>query len=164
MKLNRYERDIITNIEKHGWFCTSVFDPDGKQQPFSYSVGFTQTLKCPEFIVFGLDVKLMHSMLWNVFRAIRDGKRPEDNQHWDGLLEGYDCVVRAVHPSQIEPKFFASAMWFWISYLERCADDMQAFQIVWPGVGDALYPWDEACPQIVRDRQPPLYLPSRQLS
>jgi hypothetical protein len=70
---SEYERGILANIEEHGWFCTTVFDPNGEQPSFSYSVGFTKTLNCPEFIVFGLPTKLMPSMLWNVFRQISAG-------------------------------------------------------------------------------------------
>lgn len=157
-----YERNILRKVEEHGWFCTSVFDPDGKDVSFSYSVGFTETLNCPEFIVFGLDAKLMHSMLWNVFRQIKAGRTPEDNQRWSGLLEGYDCIARAVHPTNIVREYLNSAIWFWGNPAERGL--LRAFQVVWPGVGTGLFPWDSACSQVVRDKQPPLWLPNRSLS
>lgn len=159
---DEYEQVIIDNIEKHGWFCTAVFDPEGLELPFCYSVGFTQTLNYPEFIVFGLDTKLMHSMLWSVFRQIRDGKQPEDNQPWADLLEGYDCISRTVHPSNVVREYLNSAIWFWGDPAERGL--LQAYQLVWPAVGAGGYPWDPSCPQDVRDLQPPLYLPNRQLS
>ena len=154
-----YERTILRNIDERGWFCTSVFDPEGKVVSFSYSVGFTKTLACPEFIVFGLDIKLMHSMLWSVFRQIEAGRAPEDNQRWSGLIEGYDCIARAVHPTNIAREYLNSAMWFWGDAGER--GPLKAFQLVWPSAGTGLYPWDEGCSQLVRDSQPPLYLPNR---
>jgi hypothetical protein len=158
-----YERNILATIEEHGWFCTSVFDPKGANPSFAYSVGFTKTLNCPEFIIFGLDLKVMHSALWSVFRQIEAGKTPEENQRWSDLLEGFDCVSRRVHPTNIVREYLNSAMWFW-SGPDKRGSDVPAFQLVWPSSATGLYPWDADCAQIVRDHQPPLYLPNRSLS
>jgi len=155
---DEYERNILQNIDEHGWFCTSVFDPTGTRPAFSYSVGFTRTLDAPEFIVFGLDTKMMHSMLWQVFRDIKAGRKPGDLDTWGGLLAGHDCVIRAVHPTNIIREYLSSAMWLWGDPATR--GPLTAFQIVWPGAGTKLFPWDEGCPQIVRDEQPSLYLPN----
>ena len=62
-----WQQMVRDNVDKHGWFGTSVFDPDGKNPSFSYSVGFTKTLTAPDFIIFGLSRELMHSMLWSLF-------------------------------------------------------------------------------------------------
>ncbi|MCR6643672.1 MAG: DUF4262 domain-containing protein [Terricaulis sp.] len=158
---DEYERDILSNVKEHGWFCSSVFDPKGKSPSFSYSVGFTQTLQAPEFIVFGLDTKLMHAMLWQVFRALKAGRVPADMQRWAGLLEGHECILRAVHPTNVVRDYLNSAMWFWGDPDER--GPLQAFQIFWPAVGGNLFPWDSSCPQVVRDSQPALYLPNTAL-
>jgi hypothetical protein len=156
-----YERDILQNIEKHGWFCTCVFDPEGKDPGFAYSVGFTKTLGCPEFIVFGLGSQLMHSMLWEVFRQIRDGKMPYDGQRWSGVLDDHDCISRAVHPSNMVRDYLNSAMWFW-GY-DNPKGPLPAMQLFWPARDSDLFPWDDACPQDVRDSQVPLYLPNQAL-
>ena len=160
--LSDYEQKILDNIEEHGWFCTSVFEDSGKTPCFSYSVGFTNTLNAPEFIVFGLDIKLMHRMLWEVFHQIKDGKVPEDNQRWSNLIEGYDCISRPVHPTNIVREYLNSAMWFWGDPDEH--GPLKAFQLVWPANGPGLFPWEDGCSQVVRDHQPPLYLPNRSLS
>jgi hypothetical protein len=160
---SEYERNILANVEEHGWFCTSVFDPDGDAPSFSYSVGFTKTLDSPEFIVFGLPAKLMHSMLWKVFRLIKAGKQPEDHQRWSDLLEGFDCISRVVHPTNIVRDYLNSAMWLWRTQLGH-DEPLQAFQLVWPSSETGLFPWDADCAQIVRDYQPPLWLPNRSLS
>lgn len=156
-----YERKILEDIEEYGRFCTSVVDPDQIQPSFSYSVGFTRTLNTPEFIVFGLSVKLMHSMLWRVFDDIKAGRRPEDGARWSGLLDGHDCIIRTVHQTNVVPDYFNSAIWFWDDAADRGA--LSAFQIVWPAVATDLFPWDETCPSIVRDAQPALYLPNAKL-
>lgn len=97
----------------------------------------------------------MHSMLWQVFRDIKSGRKPADMDRWGGLLKGYDCVIRAVHPTNVVREYLNSAMWFWGDPAER--GPLQAFQIVWPGAGSGLFPWDEECPQSVRHCQPALY-------
>lgn len=161
--LNEYERAIIDTIDEHGWFCASVFEDQGKTPGFSYSIGFSKTLKSPEFIVFGLDPSLMHGMLWEVFHQIKDGRFASDHQRWSNVLEGYDCISRPVHPTNVVREYLNSAMWFWGEPAGR-GGPMTAFQLVWPDVETGLFPWDADCPQFVRDCQPPLYLPNRALS
>jgi len=54
-ELTEYEQDIVDNVEEHGWQATYVFDPDGDEPTFAYSIGFPKTLNCPDFIIIGLD-------------------------------------------------------------------------------------------------------------
>ncbi len=104
----------------------------------------------------------MHSILWGVFEQIRDGKLPENDQCWTDLISGYDCISRAVHPTNVISDYLNSAMWFWGAPEKK--EPLKAFQLVWPGYGSGLFPWEDDCPQIVRDTQPALYLPHRSLS
>lgn len=152
-----YEQKILDTVEEHGWFCTSVFDPEGVLLEFSYSVGFTQTLEHPEFIIFGLPGKVAHAILWDLFRTLKAGRIPEDSQHWSDLIEGYDCVIRRVHPTQITREYFNSAMWFWGDSADR-GEPLPAYQIVWPD-RKGRFPWEAGCAQKVRDDQPALYIP-----
>ncbi len=159
MTVTDFEQRILDDVNEHGWFCVSVLKGGDLAPPFSYSVGFIDSLKCAEFIVFGLPVDLMHSMLWSVFRQIRDGVTiPAEGQRWSTLLQGHDCISRAVHPSQIERKYFNSALWYWW-YTGRDRDSVRAFQLFWPGAEQRLFPWENGCVQEVRDLQPLLYLP-----
>ena len=161
-ELNDYERKILDNIDEHGWFCTSVFDPNGDEPSFAYSIGFSRTFGGPEFIVFGLGAELMHSMLWDTFRQLQDGKQAEDESCWSGLLDGFDCISRSVHPSNIVQDWFNSAMWFW-SDIERRTGLPAAMQLVWPSSKSGRFPWEPDCEQDVRDLQPTLWLPNRSL-
>jgi hypothetical protein len=63
------ESELLRNIEKFGWQSMSVFDPDGENPSFTYSIGFTSSVASPEFIVFGLDTGLMHYALGSVSAA-----------------------------------------------------------------------------------------------
>ncbi|MEO0551171.1 MAG: DUF4262 domain-containing protein [Pseudomonadota bacterium] len=155
-----YEANIIKNVEEHGWQCSHIFDPDQEKPSFSYSVGFTKTVNCPEFIVFGLSNDLMNSMLWQVFRDIKDGIEPQDGMIWSHLLEGFDCIIKKVHAENIEMNYLNSAKWYWNHHLGN-SDPVSAFQIVWPGAVSGEFPWDEGCDQFIIDSQPPLYLPDQ---
>ena len=156
-----YETDLLQNIEKFGWQSMSVFDPDGEDPSFTYSIGFTSSVKGPEFIVFGLNTELMHSMLWEVFRQLEDGKSPTEGSRWINVLEGVDCVARAVHPTNIIPEYLNSAIWFWKHIGHEGVPPVM--QLIWPGKLDGLFPWDDGCDEAVRELQPALYLPKSPL-
>jgi len=156
--LTDYEQGLLDNIEEHDWSCTSVIDPEAEEPSFSYSIGLTSTLESPEFIVFGLPASLMHAMLSEIVRQLRDGLSVEDGSRVSGLLAGFDCVVRAVHPDNIVRDYLNSAIWYWNHTDHEGVPPV--FQIVWPGAKDGLLPWDEGCSDIVREMQPPLWLPA----
>ena len=159
MALNDYEQSVLDNIAKHGWFCVMVgcnYEDEGPS--FAYTVGFEQTLSSPECIIFGLPLELMHSMLWEVFRQVREGAVLSDGRRLSGLIEGFDCVSREVDSSKIEREYFNSALWHWGDPVER-GRPMRAFQLVWPGSKDGLFPWQSGCAQVVKDHQTALYLP-----
>jgi hypothetical protein len=156
--LSDYEQRIVSNVAEHGWFCVAV--GAGEDTPeFAYSVGFWETLKVPEFIIFGQPAKLTHSMLWSVFRQIRKGvATPGDGVRWSDLMEGFDCISRPVHESQMIREHFNSALWY---RRHRTGDDsdLRAMQLFWPGAVGGLFPWQEGCDAFVRESQPALYLP-----
>lgn len=152
--LTDYEQQIVDNVEEHGWFCVSVFGGPGPD--FSYSVGFWQTLRAPEMIIFGQPLKLMHSMLWSAFRQIKAGKTVADGERWSNLIEGFDCISRPVHASRLEATHFNSAIWYH-KYAGGPAP-LSATQLFWPSAKTGLFPWERGCSKEVRDRQPYLYL------
>ena len=100
----------------------------------------------------------MHSMLWELFRQLKAGKPIADGTRWSGLIEGFDCISRVVDPTNIKRDYLNSAMWFWEH--SKGAGLVPVYQIIWPGAGDGLFPWEEGCADLVREYQPPLYLPS----
>lgn len=156
---SEYEQKLLGNIEEHGWQATYVFDPDGDAPGFAYSIGFPHTLNCPDFIIFGLPQELMHSMLWDVFRKIRDGKVPQDRQKWTDLLGGgYVCESRAVHPDNNLSNYFTSARWHH-RHIGRDDSELAFFQMFWPGTKVKLLPWEEGCHEDVIKMQPMLFEP-----
>lgn len=134
-----------------------VGDPDGAEPPFAYTIGLWQSHAAPELIVFGLDFDLMHNMLSELVRRIASGARIADGARWDGLLESTQCVTRRVHPSQVRREWFNSATWYHEHAGSKSALD--AFQVVWPGAYQKLFPWEDGCAAEVIAAQPPLWLP-----
>ncbi|HMI20176.1 MAG TPA: DUF4262 domain-containing protein [Sphingomonas sp.] len=153
--LTAYEQSILDNIERTGCHITMVFDPEGQDPNFAYSVGFPDTVGQPEVIVFGLSNDMMGFMVNETLRLCRDGLRLADGTSIDGLLQGHLCVARKVAAENIDRDHFNSAMWY---QRRRSGIEMsEAFQIVWPGARDGLFPWDAGCADSVREAQPPLY-------
>lgn len=155
--LSKYEEDILNNIEKHGWHCTTVFDPKGNDPNFSYSTGFSKTLNSAEFIIFGLSNELMQSMLWGVYEQIEKGTIPKDGMAWQGLLGGdFICVSRKVIRDDTHELYSRSADWFW----KHSGHDghPEVFQIVWPGAQQGLLPWEKGCSQQTIDMQTQLWI------
>lgn len=150
-----YEQKLFSVVEEHGWQFTFVFDPEGLTPDFGYSVGFSTSLKAPEFIVFGLPRELMSSMLWEIYRQIENGASPFDGMRWKDLLEGFDCISRRATHKDLHSEFTVSANWFWQE--NGNAGNPEVYQIVWPGARQGLFPWDDGCAQEVIDAQPSLW-------
>ena len=154
-ELTEFEQRIVANVEQYGCHVMHVFDPEGIEENFSYSIGFPVSVSQPEVIVFGLERKLMHSMINEVHRQCRDGLTMKDGLRVPDLLEGFDCELRAVRPDHIVADYFGSAMWFHRTQTDHPM--ARAFQIVWPGALNGLFPWDEGISPDVIDAQPALY-------
>ncbi len=152
----KWQRTVRENIEKHGWFGQQVFDPDGKNPNFAYSVGFTKTLAAPEFIIFGLRRELMHNMIWEVFHQIKAGQKVGHGQKWNDLLGGdFACYSFKCTHADLFEEYAASSKWFWND--QGHTGEPEVYQIVWPGAKDGLFPWDEGCDPYVISQQPMLF-------
>jgi hypothetical protein len=153
--LNRHERKMLADIDKFGCQVLTVFDPDGLKPSFAYSIGFTRTVGQGEVIVFGLNHDLMASMVNETLAQCRDGLELGDGKRISGLLEGFDTIARKIPPENIKLENFNSAIWF--HRREFRSELALAYQIVWPGAQQGLFPWEDGCDPYVIDMQPPLY-------
>jgi Domain of unknown function (DUF4262) len=150
-----FEQKICANIAAHGCHINFIFDPEGDDLAFAYSVGFTKTVDQPEVIVFGLPMDIMKYMINETLTQCRAGLRLNDGVRISGLLAGFDVAVRDVPPQRIEREFFNSAMWF---HQKEFGDELtSAVQLVWPGSETGLFPWDKGCSEQVIAHQPALY-------
>lgn len=156
--LNEFEQKLLDNVEQHGCQVNWVFDDKGIEPDFAYSVGFRKTVDQPEVIIFGLKRELMLSMINETLRQCQeDGLGLSEGVAISDLIEGFDCIARRVHSSQIDDGYFNSSMWY--HRREFGFELSEVFQLVWPGAIDGLYPWDEGCSEDVIEQQPALYEP-----
>ncbi|MBL8309211.1 MAG: DUF4262 domain-containing protein [Burkholderiales bacterium] len=72
--MKQYERDILRNIDEYGCSVTSVFDPDGIEPRFSYSIGISKSCGAPELIVLGLNSEIGHWLVNEYRRRVGKGK------------------------------------------------------------------------------------------
>lgn len=153
--LSSFERKIVENVREHGCQVNFIFDPDGEEPGFSYSIGFPQTVDQPEVITFGLPMNVMKFMINDTLRQCRAGLSLADWVVVDGLLEGHRCILREVRKENIVPEYVNSAMWYhrWSMGTPLGA----VMQLVWPGAVDGLFPWEAGCAENVRSLQPALY-------
>jgi hypothetical protein len=149
------EKRILDSVEAHGWYAAHRFDPELETPNYTYTVGFSQTLNAPEFIVFGLHRDVMYDMLASVYAQIRAGRKLEDGQVWKGLHEDFDCTARKVSHDEAFGKYAVLADWLWTR--NGHGGHPALIQIVWPGLIDGLYPWDTGCRENVKEAQPQLW-------
>jgi hypothetical protein len=144
--LDDHEKDFVSNIREHGWFRTSVFAEDG-HVGFSYTTGLWLTLGFPEIIVFSLKTETAHSILWDVFRDVKSGKRPPIGKptdifaNMDGVLFPVDHEHYAEH--------LGWSRWFY------GGDDFPCLQLVWPDTR-GVFPWQPGAEERFREDQPDL--------
>ena len=154
--LTDLEQDIADKVDKFGCMVMHVFDPEGQDPDFSYSIGLPTKIDQPDVIVFGLKKSLMHSMINELFRQCRDeGLKLADGTRVSGLIDGFDCVAKRVRDETAIQEHFGSAIWYDRRFNDRTSE--HAFQIVWPGAVEGLFPWEAGCDPYVIDQQPALY-------
>lgn len=86
---------IRNDIREYGWSVIGVL-PDGEtsEPGFSYTVGFSTTLKHPEIFMVGLDPKTAQILLNDVGERIRNGERFDEPVLIDQLIRDYPAAIR----------------------------------------------------------------------
>ena len=151
---NDYERSVLRNVQTFGWHCTSVFSKtnDPAEPPFSYTVGLQESYGGPEFIMFGLESKVAHSILGLCAERLKDMRPLDLNQLNHDLIDGYPCLFVQV-PRDRYNDYVYSALWF---YAEL---EFPMFQIVWPD-SDGRFPWHQGADESFKLSQPVLGQPA----
>jgi len=135
--INDYERSVLKNVKKFGWHCTSVFSREGDDRArFSYTVGLYESYNSPEFIIFGLDSEIAHSLLSILSEAAEDGQMYSLDKPCDKIIQGYECIFVEV-PKQMYNDYVFSALWY------NAGDSFPLYQVVWPD-SNGNYPWNES--------------------
>lgn len=144
-----YEREVLQHVETHGWHCTSVSGGEsGQTPPFAYSVGLHAGHGAPEFIVFGLDGAVAHSILSTCADAYLSGDGFDLDAPCHDLVNGYPCRFVRVPPARAEEHAY-TALWF------HGGAGFPLYQVAWPDV-DGRFPWEAGVRASFRALQPVL--------
>ena len=147
---NKYERDLLENIKRHGWQCTSVVS-DKSSPPFSYTIGLYKSFGYPELMIFGLEHSVAHGILGVAARAAGSGRPIAPQGQTDRLLNGYSSAFVAVPKTEYE-NYVLSALWYYQG------SNFPLFQIVWPSASGR-FPWHASEPPSFALEQPVLGMP-----
>lgn len=154
-RLDPEEQRALDDIREYGCHIVHVVGDRPEDIEFSYTVGFPVTVGQPEVIVFSLPRDLRQSMLNELLRQCREGLELSDGLRISNLIEGHDCIVRRIDSAAAIREHFGWAIWY--HQTQRGKPVSEAYQLVWPGSRQGLFPWEEGCAWDVGAAQPPLY-------
>lgn len=144
--MDEYEKNIHKNIAEYGCSITSVFDPEEREPPFSYSIGIARTTSAPEVIVVGLKPELSHWLVNEYNRRAKAGQALVPGVLYLGFLEGF--AVRFGPVARAHRKtYMRSACWL------HEGSDFEALQLIWPDTA-GIWPWDPQADEGFRALQP----------
>jgi hypothetical protein len=132
-KFDAHEANFVAKIREHGWFQTNVF-ADDEGPSFSYTTGFWSGAKAPEIVVFSLNSRLAHDVLWDVYREVAAGASFPVGQRLSTVFANLEAVFLPVS-KQLYPEYFGWGRWFY------GGDDWPCLQLVWPDANGA-FPWE----------------------
>ncbi|HYM17677.1 MAG TPA: DUF4262 domain-containing protein, partial [Micropepsaceae bacterium] len=145
--LDAHEQKFVSNIRKHGWCSTSVF-PEDKSHGFTYTTGFWVTLGCPEVILFSLDGKKAHDILWDLFRDTKARGHIAVGKYVPDILANGGAYFFPVS-TQRYPEYLGWSRWFY------AGDDFPCLQLVW-GDTRGVLPWQSDFEGRFENSQPDL--------
>ncbi|MFM9615784.1 DUF4262 domain-containing protein [Streptomyces niveiscabiei] len=140
-------RSTVDTVRRHGFQVTMV--PADEHGPgWAYTTGLWHGRRIPELAMFGLNVRLMHTILNDLGRRAMDGQTVEDGQERHDVAS-VPVVLKAVDHGWYEA-FFGTA----IGYYRK--PSFPFLQVVWPD-RDGAFPWQPGGAQLP-DLQPRLWL------
>jgi hypothetical protein len=141
------EKRFVAAIRKHGWFDTGV-RADDEGPGFAYTTGFWLNLRHPELILFGLPQQTMHDILWDAYRAIRDGEVWPANEPVSRVFGNHKAVLLSVDTARYAD-FLGWSLWFYGGDVFPC------LQVVWPDSAGK-FPWQDGAALDCEADQPDL--------
>jgi hypothetical protein len=128
------EQQIISDVAEYG-FHVAMVPGDGYSPSFAYTIGLYKTYGYPELICFGLNLDLLHSVLWSGKELLDKQPQPDPSIGYPDFIGDYDVRLLPVDRDWYR-YYFGYGIWF------NQSRDFPALQIVWPDK-QALYPWEE---------------------
>lgn len=125
-------QSTVDVIRQHGWQVTMV--PVGRDEApgWAYTIGLWHSHRIPELAMFGLDVRMMQTLLNDLGRRAVEGQRLEADQVRHDIAS-VPVVLKAVDYRWYKA-FFGTAINFY------CKPPFPILQVVWPD-HDGVLPW-----------------------
>ena len=109
--LDANDKALLTKLERWGWYVIKVGASESAPS-FAYSLGLYENFKHPEIIIFGLDFEIMHQIINDAGKHIREGQKYADGERYGDLLRNYACEFRRVNPSRYRG-FLNYTLWYY---------------------------------------------------
>jgi len=133
--MDESEQKVIDDINHHGWYVMRVFDPQGKEPNFAYSIGLYETFKHPEIVVIGLGLDTMHQFINVIGEEIRSGKTFSTGVKYEQFTNNFNNQFVAVDKRHYK-EYFGWANWYYKG------EDFPVLQFVWPDKNNK-FPWEK---------------------
>jgi hypothetical protein len=146
--MNKSEIEITNNIEEFGCHVMSVFDPEGEDIDFTYTIGINKRQNQPELIIIGLRHKLAASIANEYNRHIQSGKTFKSNVFYGGFIDGFKVVFCPVS-REYKQEYMLSCNRLYND------TDYPALQLIYPTV-KGVWPWEKKATEGFKLLQPSL--------
>lgn len=146
---DKIEQRVLDDIAKFGWHLIAI-SPDEQGPGFVYSIGMMETLGHPEIIMFGLDRKLMATVINNIGRQVREGRNFAGLGLFEDLLERYACKMIRVD-ERWHTEYVGYAMWH-RRHVGKVGT-LDVLQCLWPDKAGK-FPGEEGCQREIVALQP----------
>ena len=133
---DEYEAKAIADINQHGVHILNVFDPEGEDSKFNYSVGLWHSYKHPEILIYGLDAGISTQLINDIAEKCRNG----DPMPANGMVSS--DYVQSFHVQFVEvPKSEYKEHFGWARWLYQ-GNEFPVLQMVFPDK-DGNWPWSD---------------------
>ena len=103
---DKHEEKAIADIKLHGVHVLNVFDPDGNDPKFNYSVGLWHSYNHPEILIFGLDADISTRLINDIADKCRNGDSiPKHGTVSPEYVNAFDVCFVEVPKSEYKDHF-----------------------------------------------------------
>jgi Domain of unknown function (DUF4262) len=141
---------IGENISRFGWHV-AIVQEDEVGPGFAYTIGLAHSFGAPELAMFGLDARVMHTVLNTLGQQAANGTVPAEDQEHAGVLKRYPVILRRAD-QRWHRTFFGRA----IGFYRR--PPLPVLQVCWPD-SNGVFHWQDDCADRHQQSQPRLWMP-----
>ena len=143
------ETKAIADIHQHGVHILNVFDPEGRDPKFNYSVGLWHSYKHPEILLYGLDADISTQLINDIAAKCRNGDPlPTHGVVSPEYVQSFDVQFVEVPKSEYKEHFG------WARWLYQ-GDEFPVLQMVFPDK-NGNWPWSDDASDAFKWFQPVL--------